>query len=78
MADDTEQRTIIATVTVALSGAPLAGLRIVADGAVTDCPADWTKEYAATTGTLGDRVVATVRNPSRPLVTGNAQIGVAA
>ena len=72
MADDTAADTqITATVTVALA----AGLRIIADGASVESIADWTKEYEAAGSAVNDRVLATVRNPVRPIVTGTAQDG---
>ena len=64
---------ITATVTQPLTGEPPAGLRIIADGATTDNPADWTKEYEATGSALDDRVLATVRTPTMPIVTGSVQ-----
>ena len=78
MADETAADTqVTATVTVALSGSPLDGLRIVADGALVDSPADWSSEYAAAGSALNDRVLATIRNPTRPIVTGTVQDGAA-
>lgn len=69
-----EQQQIVATVTVALSGSPKSGLRIVADGAATDCPADW--DEAAEGVQVGERVTALVQNPKRPRVMAKPQIEV--
>lgn len=69
--------TVIATVTVALSGTPAAGLRIRTDGSATDVPADWQQDMEAASLSVGARVSATLRTPSRPLVSGLAVQGVA-
>lgn len=68
---------VTATVTATLSGTPLAGLRIRTDGSATDVPADWSKDVEAASLTVSARVSATVRTPSRPLVTGLVVQGVA-
>lgn len=78
MADDTDQRTVVAYIDTALSGSPLAGLRIKSAGSATACNADWAKDFEAAGAVAGDPVSALVRNPARPYVTGIAQIGVTA
>lgn len=68
---------VTATVTVPLSGTPAAGLRIRTDGSAADVPADWSKDVEAASLSVGARVSATLRTPSRPLVTGLIVQGVA-
>ena len=68
---------VTATVTTTLSGTPLAGLRIRTDGSVSTVPADWSKDVETASLTVGARVSATLRTPSRPLVTGLVVQGVA-
>lgn len=68
-------RSVVVTITASPTGTPKT-MRIIADGAGTDCVAELSPEYAATIasdpywGNVGVRVTALVRNPEVPLVTG--------
>ena len=79
MADDAGQQQVTAYIKTKLTGSPLAGLTIESAESSVAVPADWTKEAESNLAgaSVGDPVVATVRNPARPLVTGLAVEGVA-
>lgn len=71
-----DYRSVVVTITHAMSGTPPTGLRVISDGSETDAPAEASPDYLQLVasdpywGNVGARVTASVRNPEIPLVTG--------